>query len=281
VTLIVQHLRHRYGDVEALRGVSAQAMPGRITAVLGPNASGKSTLLRCIIGAIRPTAGVVLIDGTPAHAMSAYYLAQKISYVPQRSVVSASFTVREVVELGRYALPASPARIDEALLRMELVCIADRPYAALSVGQQQRVTMARALAQLAVGKVPSAEYRAPSGDDSVLGTRNSELQQPTAASYLILDEPVSGMDLRHVQDVMSLLRQLAACGTTILVAMHDLSLAASVADDAWLLDDGRLVVAGSVEEVLDAERLSAVFEVEFEWIRSPRGTPTLLAVKQG
>jgi iron complex transport system ATP-binding protein len=173
-------------------------------------------------------------------------------------------------------------------VRMELADIADRPYAALSVGQQQRVTMARALAQLALGKVPSTEVRVPSGDDSgpgtrcpVLGASTADSRQPTAASYLILDEPVSGMDLRHVQDVMSLLRQLAACGTTILVAMHDLSLAASVADDAWLLDDGRLVVAGSVEEVLDAERLSAVFEVEFEWIRSPRGTPTLLAVKQG
>jgi iron complex transport system ATP-binding protein len=247
MAIAVQQLAHRYGDIEALRGISVQAAAGRVTAILGPNAAGKSTLLRCIIGTIRPAAGAAIVDGKAAHALSAYHLAQKIAYVPQRSSVAAAFTVREVVELGRYALPPAPGRIHAALSRMELCELAERPYAALSVGQQQRVTLARALAQLGPG------------------------------GHLVLDEPISGMDLRHAHDVMQLLRDLAAGGATVLIAMHDLTLAAASADDAWLLERGRLVAAGAVGDVLQVDRLREVYGVHFEWVATADGARVLTA----
>jgi iron complex transport system ATP-binding protein len=246
VTLVVEQISHAYRRLQALADVTVQAAPRRITAVIGPNAAGKSTLLRCVIGGLRPTRGRVLIDGEPAHRLKTTRLARRIAYVPQRSVVSASFTVREVVELGRYALTPSRQRIDDALEQLDLVQIADRPYPALSVGQQQRAALARAVAQL-------------SGD-----------------GHLVLDEPTSAMDLRHVRETMVLLRRLADDGATVLVAMHDLMLAASAADECWLLDRGRLAAAGPTRDVMDLDRLRAVFGVGFEWVSRPGRDPILL-----
>jgi iron complex transport system ATP-binding protein len=247
VSVRVRDVSHQYGRVRALESVTADAAPGRITAVLGPNAAGKSTLLRCVIGALSPAAGDVLIDGEPADQLPTRKLAGRVAYVPQRPQVSAAFTVREVVELGRYALAPSRRRVDEALGDLDLNEIADRPFPALSVGQQQRATLARAVAQLA--------------DDG----------------HLVLDEPASAMDLRHVRRSTSLLRRLADAGATVLVAMHDLTLAVSLADECWLLDHGRLVVAGPTSEVISVEQLRDVFGVRFEWIERPGGGRVLVA----
>lgn len=238
MTLRIDNLAHSYGPVHALRGITVQAQPGGITTLLGPNAAGKSTLLRCITGALRPTAGAVLLDERATHGIAVHELAARLAYVPQRSTVAAAFTVREVVELGRYARPAATRFVDRALQRMELTDLAQRSYEALSVGQQQRVTLARALAQL---------------DDPSQGV-------------LILDEPMSAMDLRHVRDVTTLLRELAEMGMTIIIAMHDLTLAASIANEVWLVDDGRLAAAGNPCDVLSVERLEAVYDVPFTWL---------------
>ncbi len=247
MSLVFEGLSHSYGQLRALESVAVEAAPARITAVIGPNAAGKSTLLRCAIGALRPTQGRALIDGVPAHQLRTRRLAERIAYVPQRSIVSAAFTVREVVELGRYALPPSRGRVEEALGRLDLVEVADRPYLALSVGQQQRATLARAVAQLA-----------PDG-------------------HLILDEPTSAMDLRHVRNSLSLLRDLARDGATVLLAMHDLALAAAAADESWLLENGRLIAAGPTADVMHVDRLQSVFGVEFEWIERPDRPPILHA----
>lgn len=230
-----------------LHDVTANAGPGKITAILGPNAAGKSTLLRCIIGALKPAQGSAMLDGQPAHRLDTRKLAQRIAYVPQRSIVSAAFTVRQVVELGRYALPPSTERVNQAIARLDLNDVEGRPYPALSVGQQQRVSLARAVAQAS-----------PNG-------------------HLILDEPVAAMDLRHVADTMNLLRELAQRGATVLMALHDLSLAASIADEVWLLDAGRMVAAGPTCDVLTVERLQSVFGVDFEWVQAADGRARLLA----
>lgn len=246
MTVAAEGLGHDYGRIEALAGIDAQAAPGKITAVIGPNAAGKSTLLRCVIGALRPTRGRVLIDGEPAHRLRTADLARRIAYVPQRSVVAAAFTVRQIVELGRYALPSSRARIDAALQQLELTAVADRPYPALSVGQQQRATLARAVAQLA-------------GD-----------------GHLVLDEPTSAMDLRHARLCLKIVRELADGGATVLVAIHDLTTAAAVADECWLLDRGRLAAAGPAAAVLDVGRLESVFGVGFQRIERPGRSAVLL-----
>jgi iron complex transport system ATP-binding protein len=249
MTLIVDDLSFAYGRLPALEAVSARADAGKVIAVLGPNAAGKSTLLRCIIGALRPRVGQVSLDGQLVHRISPRALAQRIAYVPQRSSVSAAFTVRQVIELGRYALPPNSKRINDAIARFDLTAVEHRPYRALSVGQQQRVTLARAIAQLA--------------------TRNG---------VLVLDEPTAAMDLRHVAQAHEILREAANVGgATIILAVHDLGLAAAVADECWLLDRGRLIAAGSTRDVLDAARLEQVFGVGFAWVNDDRGRPRLLA----
>ncbi len=246
MSLVARDLGLDYGRLRALDGISAEARPGRITALIGPNAAGKSTLLRCLFGALGPSRGEALLDGRPAHRVRAGALARRVAYVAQRSSVGASFSVRQVVELGRYALPADPARVDSALRRLDLEAVADRPYPALSVGQQQRASVARAVAQL------------------------------SRDGHLLLDEPTSAMDLRHALDALRLLRELADGGATVLMAVHDLAIAASAADDCWLLSSGRLIAAGAVREVMDLGRLQEIFQVRFQWVDRPDGPAVLL-----
>jgi iron complex transport system ATP-binding protein len=247
MSISLEDLSFAYGRQPVLREITAQARPGRITALIGPNAAGKSTLLRCAVGALKPDSGQALIDGRSAQTLRGRALARRVAYVSQRSVVAAAFTVREVVELGRYALPRDVRRVEEALRVMKLDDLADRPYPALSVGQQQRVALARAMAQLE-----------PDG-------------------RLVLDEPTAAMDLRHASDCFSILRRLADGGTTVLMAMHDITAAGAVADDVWLLDAGQLVAAGDAGTVLKADLLQGVFGIEFQWFDRPGRRPMLLA----
>ena len=237
----VDNVSFAYGGVVALRQVSAFASAGRITALIGPNASGKSTLLRCIIGSLQPQTGSIMIDGKRVSDFSTRQLAQRIAYVPQRSIVSAAFSVRQVIELGRYALPANARKVNLGLEQLDLTDIADRPYPKLSIGQQQRVTFARAVAQL-------------NGD-----------------GHFILDEPTSAMDLRHIASCTRLLREIAEGGATVILALHDLSLAACVADDIWLMNEGRMLASGAVRDVMDISRLQSVFGVPFEWVNDASG----------
>jgi iron complex transport system ATP-binding protein len=246
MSIVIEGLAYDYGSIPALRDVTAAAVPGAITVVVGPNAAGKSTLLRCIIGSLTPRQGAALLDGVPSHKLSVRVLARRVAHVAQRPAVSAAFRVREVVALGRYALPPSPAMVESAMRRLDLLDLAERPYPDLSVGQQQRVMVARALAQLA-----------PDG-------------------HLVMDEPIASLDLRHVVDCFALWRQLAQAGATILMTMHDLSLAAAIADHVWLLADGRLVAAGPPADVLALDRLRTVFGVEFAWHAGSAGRKWLI-----
>lgn len=247
MTLSINNLHFAYETEPVLRGITANAEPGRIIALIGPNASGKSTLLKCAIGQLTPSNGSVQLDGRATHRTPPRRLAQRMAYVTQRSTVAASFTVRQVVALGRFALPPRPDRIDDALQRLDIADLAHRPYPALSVGQQQRVMVARAVAQLK-----------PDG-------------------ILALDEPTSAMDLAHVRLTADLLRELASAGATVIWAVHDVSLAARVATDAWLLDEGRLVDHGPICDVMNVEQLARVFGVDFEWMNRPDGAPVLIA----
>jgi iron complex transport system ATP-binding protein len=245
MTLDVAGLDFDYGRLPALRGVEAWAPPGAVTAILGPNAAGKSTLLRCVIGAARPSRGHVAVDGRPAHRLPARHLARRLAYVAQRATVSARFSVREVVDLGRFALPPDPARVERVMDELGLGPLAHRPFVELSVGQQQRVALARALAQLE-----------PDG-------------------HLVLDEPTAGLDLAHVRLAAQLVRERARAGATVLIATHDLMLASALAERVWLLLEGRLTFAGPAAEGLTPERLQRAFGVPFQMVQGADG-PILL-----
>jgi iron complex transport system ATP-binding protein len=241
VSIIIDRLSFAYGRLTALDEVCAAAAPGRMTAIIGPNAAGKTTLLRCMIGALVPQRGAVLIDGAAAHRLHPRRLAERIAYLSQRPVLAAAFRVREVVQLGRFALPPDPHRVDDALHRMDLADLADRPYPQLSVGQQQRVMMARALAQL--------------GCDG----------------HLLMDEPLSGLDQRHTRECISIWRDLAARGATVVLTLHDIALAAAVADDVWLMVDRKLLAAGPSRAVMSVDRLRSAFGVDFAWMTDQTG----------
>ena len=222
-------------------------VPGRVTVLLGLNGSGKTTALRAAAGLVRPAGGRVTVDGAEVHGLAAAARAARIAFVPQRIEVGAPFTVREVAELGRVALPSDPARVDAALASVGLAELAERPFATLSGGQQQRVGVARALAQHAPGGV------------------------------LLLDEAFAAVDLPETAALVALVRRAAAAGATVLAAVHDLSLAGALADDVWCLRDGATAAFGPAADVLTPSRLRALVGVEVRATAGSGGRPVLAA----
>ena len=224
-------------------GVHVQVRAGSLTVLLGPNGSGKSTLLRLLLGQLRPDAGAVSLGGRDLRKWPARELARRVAYVPQRGSVSLGFSVAEVVAMGRFAF-GDRAYVDEALERMELTDLADRPVRELSGGQQQRVMLARAWAQ-------SRGVMTAGGREVI----------DEAGRVVLADEPAAHLDLRHVQATMAMLRELADEGKAVLVVLHDLTLAQRWADEVVLLAGGRVVAQGGPEAVLVGRVLEPVYGV--------------------
>lgn len=233
-----------------IEDVSLTLQAGRLLALIGPNAAGKSTLLRLMLGQLDPSSGQCLIDGENAHHMNARRRAAMVSYVPQHGKVAFAFTVEQMVAMGRYALPVSPEAVTRAMDQCDLHGLAASPFNELSAGQQQRVLIARAIAQ---------------SDDR--------------GRAMLLDEPASNMDLRHAHDMMKLLHDLATRGLGVMVVLHDLNLAAHYADDVALLHHGKIVAAGPWQDVLRPEVLEPVYGVNVQMIAANgTGRPGILAV---
>ena len=234
-----------------LHGISARLTPGRLTALLGPNAAGKSTLLKAMLGQVAPSAGSVTLDGVPVGELAGPALARRVSYVPQRGEASFAFTVREVVAMARYA-QGDGLYIDAALERCGLSGLAGRPVSALSGGQRQRVLIARAWAQSRPGKGRAAAAGRPSSEGVLPGV---------GGGVVLADEPAAGLDLNHAYSMMGLLKAMAGEGLAVLVVLHGLELASRWADEVWLMDAGRLVAAGPAGAVLRRAVLEPVYGV--------------------
>jgi iron complex transport system ATP-binding protein len=218
-----------------VRDFTAALESAQLTALLGPNAAGKSTLLKGMLGQLTPTRGTIRLAGTPITALSPRERARSISYVPQTGSVSFGFTVREVVAMGRYAAGRrlDDDAVDRAIEACDLQTEADRAFSHLSGGQQQRVILARAMAQSQGG-----------------------------GRVMLADEPGSHMDLWHVHHTMELFRKLARDdGLAVLTVVHDLNLAARYADHVWLMHRGQLVADGPWHEVLTPDNLSPIYGV--------------------
>jgi iron complex transport system ATP-binding protein len=246
MTLVVQNISHDYPASPALAGVSAIAQPGRVTSLLGANASGKTTLLRIVAGLLKASAGSVTWSGTEVGRLAAAHRAASISFLSQRPRQDVPLAVRQVIQLGRVRLAPDPRGAETLIDQLELGSLLDRPYPALSVGQQQRVHVARVL------------------------------HQHQAGGLIILDEPTAPMDPRHAAMTLQMLQERASNGATILLSMHDIGLASSCSDDAWLLDEGSLACAGPVNEVLEPERLQEAFGLAYEWVERHDGTHWLV-----
>jgi iron complex transport system ATP-binding protein len=250
------HYRHPGASRDAVDGITCEVQAGCVTAVLGPNGAGKSTLMRLLTGLATPTSGDVLYRGKATHTWPRGEMARQVGFVPQGEEVVFPMTVRDMVAMGRYP-HLGPWRaetdhdigiVDQALADVEAQSFRARPFATLSGGEQQRVRIARALAQ--------------------------------QGAALALDEPTAGLDVRHEVELFTLMRALASGGRTIILVTHNLMLAARMADQVLLLDRGKLAGAGSPLDVLTAERLSAVYEwpidVSFEPGTRGDGRPLIL-----
>mgnify|MGYP001294783737 CR=1 FL=1 len=241
----VRGLVRREGGRDVLGPLDLTIASGERLAVIGPNGAGKTTLLRCLAGLREPSAGTISIDQTPTRSMPRRELARRIAYVPQVRPARVPLSVREIVLLGRYPYlspfqlahsAADYAAAEQALVRVGIADLAERPLDELSGGERQMAYIAAAIAQ---------------GGDS-------------AADLLILDEPTTHLDPRHQRDIAGILETLAReRGTTLVFATHDLGLAAAVADRALALASGRIFALGTIEQVLDAAVLQGLFGAPF------------------
>ncbi len=238
-TLAAHGLRAGYRDEVVLDGLTVAVPAGRTTVVIGANACGKSTLVRALSRALRPLGGVVTLDGADVAGMSARGLARAVGLLPQQPIAPDGITVADLVARGRYPhqgwlrrwSPEDDEVVAAALRATATSELAERDVAELSGGQRQRVWIAMALAQ----------------DPDVL----------------LLDEPTTFLDLTHQLEVLELLAALnRERGTTVVMVLHDLNLAARYADHLVVMADGDLVAQGAPSEVVTPEVLRAAFRLE-------------------
>ncbi|MFJ6381466.1 ABC transporter ATP-binding protein [Kitasatospora sp. NPDC092039] len=252
--LATRGLGLRYGDRTIVDGLDLELPGNAVTAIVGPNACGKSTLLRGLVRLLDPAVGTVTLDGSDIHRMPARALAKRMGLLPQQPVTPEAVTVEALVRLGRYPhqrmlspwSKADQAAVEEALERTGTAELRDRQVDRLSGGQRQRVWIALALAQ--------------------------------ETDLLLLDEPTTFLDLRHQLDVLDLVADLhAEAGRTVVMVLHDLGQAARYADHLVVLKDGRLAAAGPPSEVLTADLVESVFQVPCRVVPDPEtGTPLVV-----
>ncbi|MCH2135832.1 MAG: ABC transporter ATP-binding protein [Phycisphaerales bacterium] len=205
---------------------------GAITCVIGPNAAGKTTLLGLLAGVRRPDGGRVLLDGQALSTVPRPLRARRCAHVGHMSG-GGLMSVESLVALGRLRLGRDQGRVDDSIEAMGLRDERRRLVSSLSAGQQHRAHLARAMAQV----------------------------DPTG--LLVLDEPTADLDPDHALGVWRLLRRFVNGGGTVLVSMHDLPAAGAVADDVWLLQEGRLIEAGEASTLLDPARLESLYGIAF------------------
>ena len=228
------------GDATLISGVSAEVRPGTLTAVVGPNGAGKTTLLRAASGELAPSGGTVRLDDRPLPRVPEQAQARRRAVLPRASRLHFSFSVLEVVIMGRSPHvngregPDDWAIAEKALNAVGMGGFVDRDFPTLSGGEQQRVHLARALAQV---------WTAP--DD---GNR-----------YLLLDEPTASLDLAHQQNVLQTARSFADEGAGVLAILHDLNLAAQFADHVVVMAEGQVHTQGAPDAVFTPPCIHNVF----------------------
>jgi iron complex transport system ATP-binding protein len=237
--LDIKNLNFSYGNSVVLRDINFSAEPGEFISIIGPNGAGKSTLIKLMDGILSSDSSAVLLDGVAISSFSRKELAQKIAYLPQESKFAFSFTVKDVVMMGRFpylrgvnAYSALDIQIvREMMTLMEIDQFAERNFNELSGGEKQRVLIASALAQ-----------------------------QP---KIILLDEPTSALDLHHQIAIYHILKKLQQeQNLTIVVVTHDINLAAQYCDRVTLMGNGMIIRDGEPKNVLQFNLLQDTFGVK-------------------
>ena len=241
------------GGARVLDDIRFAFRPGRVTALLGPNGAGKSSLLACLAALRRPDRGAATLDGVNVQALDRTARARRIGLLPQAADVHWDIDVQTLVGLGRLPhrgrwgeMAADRAAVAAALDATDMTALALRSVERLSGGERGRALLARVLA---------GEPR-----------------------WLLADEPLASLDPAHQLDVLARLRAVAAAGSGVVLVLHDLHLAARVADDAVLLRGGRVIAAGPAADVLTAPLIAEAYGVEVEIGVTPAGHRFILPV---
>lgn len=252
--LITRDVSVTLGRRQVLAGASIAARPGQLTAIVGPNGSGKTTLLRALTGEV-VCRGQVTLNGRDIRAARPAELAAIRAVLPQSVPLSFPFTVREVVRLGLMAgIQSGAGGLEvQALHRVGLAGYEGRFYQELSGGEQQRVQLARVLAQV---WTPLAADGAP--------------------RWLLLDEPVSSLDIGHQLLVMGIARDFAAAGGGVVAVMHDLNLTAMFAGSVILMAGGRIMAQGTPRDILTDRLLGSAYGCALRVNTAPEDMPFVL-----
>ena len=236
----VENLRFAYGQHEVLSDVSFDVPEGTLVNVLGPNGTGKSTLFRCILGLNRSYKGDIFVNGKDVKSLNIRERAREMAFIPQSHKPVYDYAVLDVVLMssgagaGAFFSPKQSHinRAYEALERVGIGFLADRPYTRISGGEQQLVLIARALAQ--------------------------------NANTIIMDEPTSALDYGNTVRVLSCVRQLAEDGLTVIQSTHQPDQAFLFADRTLVLHEGRVLAYGTPKETITAELISKIYDVDVE-----------------
>lgn len=235
----LKNVSKNYGSKKVVDNVSMSIEEGKITSFIGPNGAGKSTVLSMISRLIQKDGGEIFIDGKEVSEWKSEDLAKKISILKQANSINIRLTIRELVSFGRF--PYSQGNlteedieyIDKALDYMRLKDIEDRYLDELSGGQRQRAYIAMVIAQ------------------------NTE--------YILLDEPLNNLDMKHSVEIMKILRGLADdLGKTVIIVIHDINFASCYSDYIVALKDGRVVEEGSTNSIIDVPILEDIYEMDFK-----------------
>lgn len=252
--LDVENLTFGYTHRPVLEDIGFRVAPGRLVSLVGPNGSGKSTLLKCMLHILKPQRGRVRVDGREVSRLSRLETAKTLTYVPQNIHRIFPHSVFDVVFMGRrphlgwFGNQRDKERTWEVLSLMGLADLAVNTFTELSGGQQQKVLIARALAQ--------------------------------ETGLILLDEPTSNLDIWHQLDVLNIVRELVAKkAVTVIMALHDLNLAAKYSDDILMLKNGRLTALGEPHAVLTPENIASVYSVD-TFVASRGGQPYVIPLRQ-
>ncbi|WP_172118149.1 ABC transporter ATP-binding protein [Halomonas hibernica] len=253
-SLIAQHLTAGYGERTILNDVSLTVQAGQTTAIVGANACGKSTLLRVLSRLLTPEQGNVVLDGNAIHKLPARRLAQQLGFLPQSPIAPEGITVLELVSRGRHPhqglfqrwSTTDEAAVADALSATHMANLADSAVEELSGGQRQRAWIAMALAR--------------------------------QTDVLLLDEPTTFLDINHQIEVLDLLTDLNQTrGTTIVMVLHELNLAARYADKLVAMANGNIYAVGPSEDVFTEQMVRDVFDLESRVIDDPvTGKPMMI-----